>query len=125
MRWFRKIGNFLGFVKDEAEELREEEERDCVSFNSNAATQHLPQKGISVAVQVPADRPPLGPLLIPCSSGDGGVQVRKLPFFLFSLQNFVISFVVFVFLFDEANSLQFNLRKHNPIKNFELLLLLF
>lgn len=86
MGLFRKIGNFLGFVKDEAEELREEEDRGCVSCNSNEATQNLPRKGFSVAVQVPADRPAIGPLLIPCISGDGGVQVgtKMEIFFLFS-----------------------------------------
>lgn len=77
MGLFRRIGNFLGFVKDEAEELRGEEERDSVSSSAFAAAQELPRKGFSVSVQVPVDRPPTGPLLIPCSSGDGGVQGFK------------------------------------------------
>lgn len=89
MGLFRKLGSFLGFVKDESEELKDEEEKDRVSSStsvpnvSEAAAQHLPRKGFSVSVQVPVDKP-AGPLLVPCSSGDGGVQVKKLQTFQFS-----------------------------------------
>ncbi|KZV20086.1 hypothetical protein F511_00943 [Dorcoceras hygrometricum] len=39
-----------------------------------ASADHLPRKGFSVPVQVPVERSPLPPLLVPCPEGDGGLQ---------------------------------------------------
>ncbi|KAL2489316.1 uncharacterized protein Fot_42608 [Forsythia ovata] len=36
--------------------------------------QHLPRKGFSVPVQVAVERAQLGPIIVPCNSGDGGLQ---------------------------------------------------
>ena len=74
MGLFRRLAGFLGIAKDEAEELKEEDENDAVS--TSAAAQHPQRKGFSVPVQVPVDRPLTGPVLVPCSSGNGGVQVK-------------------------------------------------
>ncbi|CDP13002.1 unnamed protein product [Coffea canephora] len=72
MGLFRRLAGFLGIAKDEAEELKEEDENDAVS--TSAAAQHPQRKGFSVPVQVAVDRPLSGPVLVPCSSGNGGVQ---------------------------------------------------
>ncbi|XP_002519833.2 uncharacterized protein LOC8284615 [Ricinus communis] len=80
MRLLRRIAGFLGFVKDESrDQPLEEEENDSHHYNqprfsSNFQESGLPRKGFGVPVQVAVDRPQLGPLLVPSSSGDGGVQ---------------------------------------------------
>ncbi|KAL3497762.1 hypothetical protein ACH5RR_040494 [Cinchona calisaya] len=81
MGLFRRLAGFLGISKDEVEVLKDEEhENDVVSTSSAfapaaaAAAQHPQRKGFSVPVQVPVDRPPPGPVLSPCTSGNGGVQ---------------------------------------------------
>ncbi|XP_052171100.1 uncharacterized protein LOC127787211 [Diospyros lotus] len=66
MRFFKRIAGFLGFAKAEGE--------DDVDADGNGVDPHLTRKGFSVAVQVPVDRPQLGPVLVPCSVGSGGVQ---------------------------------------------------
>ncbi|XP_050235054.1 uncharacterized protein LOC126683250 [Mercurialis annua] len=79
MRFFRRIAGFLGFVKEHQQQ--EEEHNDPnhnhnhqQRFSSNYQESGLPRKGLSVPVQVAVDRPQLGPLLVPSTSGDGGVQ---------------------------------------------------
>ncbi|CAN0908175.1 hypothetical protein LINGRAHAP2_LOCUS25159 [Linum grandiflorum] len=91
MRFFRGIAGILGFVRDEGDhdvkQDHEEEEEE-----GDEAEQYIPQsrstsgfhqtglprrKGFSVPVQVPVDRQHPGPVLLPCNSGDGGVQGLK------------------------------------------------
>lgn len=78
MRFFKKIAGFLGFAKDEEHDARGEAEADAVDDADLDAveTHNIPRKGFSVAVKVPVDRPQLGPVLVPCAVGDGGVQVN-------------------------------------------------
>ncbi|GFS32546.1 nascent polypeptide-associated complex (NAC), alpha subunit family protein [Actinidia rufa] len=76
MRFLKRIAGFLGFVKDEGHEVREKDEDDDdvdVDDDVNRPETHLPRKGFSVPVQVPVERS-LGPVLVPCAVGDGGVQ---------------------------------------------------
>lgn len=44
----------------------------------------LPRKGFGVPVQVAVERSQLGPVLQPCSAGDGGIQVFLFSFIRFS-----------------------------------------
>ncbi|XP_065877695.1 uncharacterized protein [Euphorbia lathyris] len=84
MRFFRKIAGIFGLVKDdgghEVKDQQEEEDDDHPinsnqpRFSSNYQETRLPRKGFGVPVQVAVDRPQLGPILLPSSSGDGGVQ---------------------------------------------------
>ncbi|KAH7863020.1 hypothetical protein Vadar_012294 [Vaccinium darrowii] len=78
MRFLKRIAGFLGFAKEEEHDARDEAADDVVDADSIAAETHnLPPKGFSVPVKVAVDRPPLGPVLIPCAVGDGGVQGLK------------------------------------------------
>lgn len=78
MRFLKRIAGFLGFSKEEEHDARDEAADDVVDADSIAAETHnLPRKGFSVPVKVAVDRPPLGPVLIPCAVGDGGVQGLK------------------------------------------------
>ncbi|XP_028762444.1 uncharacterized protein LOC114720890 [Neltuma alba] len=77
MGFFRKIAGLLGFVKDDVHESRGESDDDNdghapprVRFKETG----IPRKGFGVKVEVPVDRPHLGPVIIPSSSGDGGIQ---------------------------------------------------
>ncbi|XP_050378882.1 uncharacterized protein LOC126796159 [Argentina anserina] len=78
MGLFKKLSVFLGLAKDDDHEVKDKEEEDDDSHpRSNQAhfrDTGLPRKGFSVPVQVAVDRPLPGPILIPCRSGDGGVQ---------------------------------------------------
>ncbi|XP_047328378.1 uncharacterized protein LOC124931848 [Impatiens glandulifera] len=80
MRFLRKIAGFLGFPKDEshddAKEVNHNNAADHTDFNNRVQT-NLPRRGFSVPVQVPVDRPQIGPVLVPCNVGDGGVQGLK------------------------------------------------
>lgn len=86
MRFFRRIAGILGFVKDDgAHEVKDQHQHEDADhpinntqprFPSNFRETPLPRKGFAVPVQVAVDRPQLGPILLPSSSGDGGVQVR-------------------------------------------------
>lgn len=78
MKFLKKIAGMLGFAKDESHELKDEQVNDSnrVVLDENQ-TQHLPRKGFSVPVQVSVDRPQTGPVLLPTSGRDGGVQGFK------------------------------------------------
>ncbi|KAK4745252.1 hypothetical protein SAY87_011564 [Trapa incisa] len=73
---FRKISGLLGFGKDDANRGGEGEEEgvDQNCKGSEFQPTGLPRKGFSVPVQVAVERTNLGPVLVPCDSGDGGVQ---------------------------------------------------
>ncbi|KDP29012.1 hypothetical protein JCGZ_19501 [Jatropha curcas] len=83
MRFFKRIAGLLGFVRDEGgHEVKDQQQEDNDEDHRNPHNHHhhqhhetgLPRKGFSVPVQVSVDRPQLGPLIVPSSSGDGGVQ---------------------------------------------------
>lgn len=82
MGLFKKLAGFLGFVRDEGQ-IEDAESAAHASISSSgvaaAATavpvQHLPRKGFSVPVQVAVERAQLGPVIVPCNSGEGGLQV--------------------------------------------------
>ncbi|XP_011028195.1 PREDICTED: uncharacterized protein LOC105128296 isoform X1 [Populus euphratica] len=89
MRFFKRLAGFLGFAKDDGghevndqqeQEEDEEDEEDHhqhpnqASFRSNFQETGLPRKGFSVPLQVAVERPQLGPVIVSCNSGDGGVQ---------------------------------------------------
>ncbi|KAI6707507.1 hypothetical protein NL676_010469 [Syzygium grande] len=94
MGLFRRIAGFLGFGRDEVNnkddedhqrqhrgdgEGRDDEEGaddppNAAGRSRNYQETGLPRRGFSVPVKVPVDRPSLGPVLVPCDSGDGGVQ---------------------------------------------------
>ncbi|ONI06080.1 hypothetical protein PRUPE_5G039100 [Prunus persica] len=78
MGFLRKMAGMLGFTKDDGHEVKdngEEDEDDNQAQNrANFQETGLPRKGFSVPVQVAVDRNLPGPVLVPCRSGDGGVQ---------------------------------------------------
>lgn len=82
MRFFKRLAGFLGFVKDDGtNEARDQHHQDSEGQNQHQHQQArfretgLPRQGFGVPVQVAVDRPHVGPVLVPCNSGDGGVQV--------------------------------------------------
>ncbi|XP_068306090.1 uncharacterized protein [Pyrus communis] len=81
MGLFRRIAGFLGFPKDDGPEVKdnEEEDEDDDQAHNRAHFQEtgLPRKGFSVPRQVVVDRSLPGPVIVPCRSGDGGVQGLK------------------------------------------------
>ncbi|KAJ6701315.1 PHOSPHOLIPID HYDROPEROXIDE GLUTATHIONE PEROXIDASE [Salix koriyanagi] len=91
MRFLKRIAGFLGLAKDdggyevkdqqqaeaEAEEQDGHQHPNHVRFRSNFQETGLPRKGFGVPVQVVVERPQLGPVIVPCISGDGGLQVRS------------------------------------------------
>ncbi|KAF5734280.1 hypothetical protein HS088_TW16G00727 [Tripterygium wilfordii] len=78
MLLLRRIAGFLGFAKDDAHDVKDQDD-DTVN-DSQPRLPHefhetgLPRKGFGVKVQVAVDRPQSAPLLLPSTSGDGGVQ---------------------------------------------------
>ncbi|KAI4327268.1 hypothetical protein L6164_019751 [Bauhinia variegata] len=76
MGFFRRIAGLLGFVKDELHEPKDEadDDLDDQARQRYHAKETGPRKGFGVQVQVGVDRPQSGPIVVPCSSGDGGVQ---------------------------------------------------
>ncbi|PKI46892.1 uncharacterized protein LOC116205644 [Punica granatum] len=80
MGLFRKIAGLFGFGKDDVNKDEEEdeegggEEEDRNRGAANFQPTGLPRKGFGVPVQVPVERSNPGPVLVPCNSGDGGVQ---------------------------------------------------
>lgn len=74
MRFLRRIAGFLGFSKDDSHEVKDDETNDVDDVDFNRGETHLPRKGFSVPVQVAVDRAQVGPIIVPCTVGDGGVQ---------------------------------------------------
>ncbi|KAJ4848012.1 hypothetical protein Tsubulata_009340 [Turnera subulata] len=91
MRFFKRLAGLLGFVKDDGtHEVRDhhnnhshhhhqDQEDHSLNHHHQQQPNHQPRpagprKGFAVPVQVAVDRPHLGPVLLPCTSGDGGVQ---------------------------------------------------
>ncbi|PSS11624.1 Acyl-activating enzyme 18 like, peroxisomal isoform 2 [Actinidia chinensis var. chinensis] len=72
MRFLRRIAGFPGFAKDEEHEWKDEGDNDA---DANSAETRLHRKGFSVPVQVPVERPPPGPVLVPCGVGTGVFRV--------------------------------------------------
>ncbi|RDX82543.1 hypothetical protein CR513_36655, partial [Mucuna pruriens] len=76
MKFFRKIAGLLGLgnhdhdSKDEADDEPGQPRMPPVRVRETG----LPRKGFGVPAQVVVDRPHLGPVLIPSTSGDGGLQ---------------------------------------------------
>ena len=75
MRFFRKIAGILGLSKDDAHDVKHEDE-DVDSDNQA-------RRGFSVPAQVAVNRPQPGPVLLPSTSRDGGVQVHSIISFFF------------------------------------------
>ncbi|KAK9667844.1 hypothetical protein RND81_13G015100 [Saponaria officinalis] len=90
MRFFKKVVGFLGFgshndaheTKDDADHNHHHNNHNNNYGNSDDFGRNRtnvdpipagPRKGFSVPVQVPIERPVVGPILVPCN-GDGGVQ---------------------------------------------------
>ncbi|KAK4364614.1 hypothetical protein RND71_015972 [Anisodus tanguticus] len=65
MGLFRKLSGFLGFSKEEGNNL--------APSSSNVA-QNVPRRGFRVPIQVPVDRAHFGPIIVRCSLRHGGVQ---------------------------------------------------
>ncbi|KAM7257370.1 hypothetical protein ACFE04_013111 [Oxalis oulophora] len=82
MGFLKKIAGIFGFAKEEDNDDHHHDLKDQDNNNYNNSHNNgpnfvqsgLPRKGFGVPVQVAVDRPQLGPVIIPCSSGDGGVQ---------------------------------------------------
>ncbi|KAF5729693.1 hypothetical protein HS088_TW20G00057 [Tripterygium wilfordii] len=78
MRLLRRIAGFLGFAKDDAHDVKDQDEDTDNDSHAHLPRDFhetgLPRKGFGVKVQVAVDRPQLAPLLLPSTSGDGGVQ---------------------------------------------------
>ncbi|KAI4315135.1 hypothetical protein L6164_027978 [Bauhinia variegata] len=76
MGFFRRIAGLLGFVKDDLHEPKDDadDDHDDQARQRYRFTETAPRKGFGVQVQVNVDRPHPGPIVVPCTSGDGGVQ---------------------------------------------------
>ncbi|KAI3828697.1 hypothetical protein L1987_02805 [Smallanthus sonchifolius] len=78
MRLMKRLAGFLGIGNHEVN--KDSEEETDANPNSTEETHHyvdtnLRRKGFSVPVQVPVDKAhKIGPILVPCPAGDGGVQ---------------------------------------------------
>lgn len=102
MGFLRRIAGILGFSKDEPHETRDvDDENDVVRDRTSreeveVEDTRLPRKGFSVPAQVVIER---GPLLVPCTSGEGGVQVYSLSRF-FTCSGFkILSFFFMLSVF--------------------------
>lgn len=84
MGLLRRISGFLGFSKEEGNEVRAVEDNgngivtpsadDVAAAAAAAQAQNVQRRGFSVPIQVPVERAQFGPILVRCSSRDGGVQ---------------------------------------------------
>lgn len=88
MGFFKRVVGFLGFSNHEVNKDSGDENNNNNLNNSTEEEMHhyidpnLPRKGFSVSVQVPVDKAhQIGPILVPCPDGDGGVQVISLILF--------------------------------------------
>ncbi|PKA47740.1 hypothetical protein AXF42_Ash014517 [Apostasia shenzhenica] len=66
MGFLRRIGAILGFVRDEAQVVVEEGE--------GPGDSPPRRRGFSIQVPVAIEKHNVGPVLVPCSLGEGGVQ---------------------------------------------------
>ncbi|CAL9781356.1 unnamed protein product [Musa acuminata subsp. burmannicoides] len=79
MGFFRRIAGFLGLTREEDEA---EEDADARHQNgggeeggrTGAFPPRAAARGFSVHVPVAVERPSVGPVLVPCDPGEGGVQ---------------------------------------------------
>ncbi|THU55496.1 hypothetical protein C4D60_Mb11t07180 [Musa balbisiana] len=79
MGFFRRIAGFLGLTREEDEA---EEDTDFRHPNgggeeggrTGAGPPRAAARGFSVHVPVAVERPSVGPVLVPCDPGEGGVQ---------------------------------------------------
>ncbi|XP_010269991.1 PREDICTED: uncharacterized protein LOC104606468 [Nelumbo nucifera] len=75
MGFLRRIAAILGFAREEAHEVKDEDDDpDDHRNRGDRQEPRRPTKGFSVQVPVAVERPHLGPVLTPCSLADGGVQ---------------------------------------------------
>ncbi|XP_068634859.1 uncharacterized protein [Aristolochia californica] len=72
MKFLRRLAGILGLLKDESHEANEEDDED--REHKEEARPRGPTKRFSVQVPVPVEKTHPGPLLAPCSFGQGGVQ---------------------------------------------------
>ncbi|MED6172395.1 hypothetical protein PIB30_049673 [Stylosanthes scabra] len=83
MRFFRKVAGLLGLTRDDPHDHDPTHDADAEPAvqprNAPYRVQEtgLPRRGFSVPAQVVVDRPNFGPVITPCTSGDGGVQGLK------------------------------------------------
>ncbi|XWS49243.1 hypothetical protein CRYUN_Cryun13aG0147300 [Craigia yunnanensis] len=85
MRFFRRIAELLGFARDDAHEVNDQENDHQNNNNNNQPSNNrpifqetgLPRRGFGVPVHIAVDRPQPSPVLLPCTSGEGGVQGLK------------------------------------------------
>lgn len=108
MRFLRRIAGFLGFTRDNnGHEVKDDEEEDKIDDNQaqnrpNFQETGAPRKGFGVQVQVPVERPQSGPVIVPCTSGDGGVQVPPtLPLDNFNILYFNSVSWIFLLMFEK------------------------
>lgn len=87
MRFFRRIAGLLGLARDDGHEVKDEEDDHHNDNRPIFQDTGFSRRGFGVPVQVTVDRPHLGPVLLPCTTGDGGVQVFLFVFF-FLFTNF-------------------------------------
>ncbi|KAJ6820848.1 uncharacterized protein M6B38_393880 [Iris pallida] len=78
MGLMRRIGSILGFLKDDSPHAAGDDDDDDHHHRTTPdALPRRPRKGFSVQVPVPAsatEKPYAGPIVVPCSLGEGGVQ---------------------------------------------------
>ncbi|GKU95731.1 hypothetical protein SLEP1_g9054 [Rubroshorea leprosula] len=88
MRFFKRIAGLLGLVRDDGHQVNQQEDKEENNASTASNNSHnqqaneprvfhetgLPRRGFSVPVQVAVDRPQLGPVLVSCTPGGGGVQ---------------------------------------------------
>lgn len=109
MGLFRKLSGFLGLSREEGHEVRGVEDNnngniapssvDVAAAAATAQAQNVPRRGFSVPIQVPVERAQLGPILVRCSSRDGGVQVNNRRYYnLTSILLIVCKICLIVFL---------------------------
>ena len=85
MGFLKRIAGLLGLARDDVHDNDArhdaDEEPDGQPRTTPFRVQEtgLPRRGFSVPAHVVRDRPPLGPVIIPSTSGDGGVQVLQFP----------------------------------------------
>lgn len=83
MGFLKRFAGFLGFSREESHEesSREVEEDEVVDQSDRVYRQEArgPRRGFSVPVQVAVEKThQIGPVLLPCVPGQGGVQVIAL-----------------------------------------------